>query len=241
MEGMFSISQKAVACVISVYCGAPRVGLRLGTLHKSCRGHCPWRTCSIPCLLLAGVTRSQGPSPSISPQAGAASAPMRDSSSPPRSPACLPFTVTKHWRAGEGLQQQQGMVKWPFLHWISPIPICLLSMAGDLVRLDSPESSRGNVPDHGNQRCVQGSFTRKVRSYRKTAPGLSCKFIILTPANIKKNTPLGKLFHPHCLTAAFPFTEKDTLAPKSSAAVFPLATAILESSLNVNIIENSFE
>lgn len=56
MEGMFSISQKAVAHVRSVYCAAPRVGLRLGDLHKSCRDHCPWKTCSVCCLLLAGVT-----------------------------------------------------------------------------------------------------------------------------------------------------------------------------------------
>lgn len=67
MEGMFSISQKAVACVTSVYW----FGLRLGTLHKSCRDHCPWRTCSIPCLLLAGVTSNNHqipgafPSPSV--------------------------------------------------------------------------------------------------------------------------------------------------------------------------------
>lgn len=73
---------------------------------------------------------------------------------------------------------------------------------------------------------LNAHFQRKVRSYRNTATGLSCKFIILTPANIKKkkkNTPLGKLFHPHCLAVVFPFTENDTL--------FLLATVIVEASL----------
>jgi len=56
MKGTSSTSQKAAAPVISVYCGALRVSLRLGTLHKSCRGHCPQRTCSIPCFSVVGPT-----------------------------------------------------------------------------------------------------------------------------------------------------------------------------------------
>lgn len=54
MEGMSSTPQKAAAHSISVYCGAPRVSLRLGTLHKSCRGHHPQRTCRIPGFPVVG-------------------------------------------------------------------------------------------------------------------------------------------------------------------------------------------
>lgn len=55
-EGMPSTPQKAAAHSISVYCGAPRVSSRLGTLHKSCRGHHPQRTCSVPCFPVVGPT-----------------------------------------------------------------------------------------------------------------------------------------------------------------------------------------
>lgn len=116
--GYVHLSESCCPCYFSLV-WSPMVGLRLGTLPKCCRGHCPWRTCSICCLLLAGVTCNNH---QISETFPPPSVPRQELHHHPCVTAallCDPPGFTKRWEAGEAPQQQQERAKWPFLH-----PVC---------------------------------------------------------------------------------------------------------------------
>ena len=143
MEVMSSTSQKAAAYVISVYCGGPRVGLRLGILHKSCRGHCPQRTCSVPCFPVVGPTCNNHQISGAFPLTAAPSCHHHPCVTAAllytHPPSCLLYTLLS--RTGK-----QGRVHSNSSGWSSD-PSCTLgitpaipslSPSVDMVRLNSP-------------------------------------------------------------------------------------------------------
>lgn len=188
MEGMSSTSQKAAAHIISVYCGAPRVSLRLQRLLSPKNPQCTLLPSS--CTPLQQTPDRGSLLPYSRPQAWGASPPTRESNPPPCLISLLSsvHSVVKHWKAGEGPQQQQWLVKWPSFHlrYYPHNPIVVIVLWTQLGWTAQESRLREVCLTKGIRHVLNAHLQRKVRLYRNTAPGRSCKSLILTPANIKK-------------------------------------------------------